>query len=253
MECNRTHPFTRRQKAVAAKVKKLCGDLKDATLSSKLALHRHELKVTNTKLLDMRKKAERSRINTLFFRNQRQIFRDWKSKKPEILNPPTIDNVQSFWADIWEKVTPIHTNTEWYRKLEGAYCIGATTKQYVITEDIFNQVVLCMPNNKAPGRDRITGLWVKRLIALHENLLQLFQQTFKGELVMRDWLITSMTILIPKNIHTHLEKNYRSIACLNTTYKLYSGILNTFIEDHCITNDVITVEQAGGKKGCWGV
>jgi hypothetical protein len=35
-------------------------------------------------------------------------------------------------------------------------------------------------------------------------------------------------------------------------YKLYTGILNHFIEDHCITNKIITLEQAGGKKGSWG-
>ena len=134
MECNRTQNYNRKQ-TVAAKVKKLCGNLKDVTLSSKLALYRHELEVAHTKLLDMRKKAERSRINTLFFRNQRQISRDWKSKKPEIVNPPTIDNVRNVWADIWEKVSPININTDWYGKLEETYCIGATTKQYVITAD----------------------------------------------------------------------------------------------------------------------
>ena len=49
-----------------------------------------------------------------------------------------------------------------------------------------------------------------------------------------------------------MEKNYRPIACLNTMYKIYTGILNVFIEDHCSTNDIITLEQAGGKKGSWG-
>ena len=35
-------------------------------------------------------------------------------------------------------------------------------------------------------------------------------------------------------------------------YKLYTSILNTFIEEHCESNGIITVEQAGGKKGSWG-
>ena len=29
-------------------------------------------------------------------------------------------------------------------------------------------------------------------------------------------------------------------------------MLNIFIEDHCTTNEIITLEQAGGKKGSWG-
>ena len=61
-----------------------------------------------------------------------------------------------------------------------------------------------------------------------------------------------MTILLPKNPNTHQAKNYRPIACLNTTYKLFTGILNIFVEDHCTSNNIITLEQAGGKKGSWG-
>ena len=69
---------------------------------------------------------------------------------------------------------------------------------------------------------------------------------------MPDWLVVSMTNILPKNVDTHLEKNYRPIACQNITYKLYTGILNYFLYDHCTTNNIITVEQAGGKKGWWG-
>ena len=34
--------------------------------------------------------------------------------------------------------------------------------------------------------------------------------------------------------------------------EVYTAILNNFLEDHCTTNDIITVEQAGGKRGSWG-
>ena len=67
-----------------------------------------------------------------------------------------------------------------------------------------------------------------------------------------DWLVTSMTNILPKNADTHLAKNYRPIACQNTTYKLYTGMLNHFLYDHGSTNNIITVEQEGGKKEVWG-
>ena len=35
-------------------------------------------------------------------------------------------------------------------------------------------------------------------------------------------------------------------------YKIYTGILAEFIMDHCKMNDVITEEQAAGKRGSWG-
>ena len=65
-------------------------------------------------------------------------------------------------------------------------------------------------------------------------------------------IIQSNTLLLPKNSDTHIEKNYRTIAFLNTTDKLYTGIIKHFMQGHCTTNGIITTEQAGGKKGSWG-
>ena len=59
------------------------------------------------------------------------------------------------------------------------------------------------------------------------------------------------TIFLPKNQVTEAAKHYRPIACLNITYKLYTSLLNTFLEDHCAVNIIITVE-AGGRKHSWG-
>ena len=58
--------------------------------------------------------------------------------------------------------------------------------------------------------------------------------------------------LQPKNKDTCEAKNYQPIACENTVLKLYTGILASFIMDHCVENDIITREQTGGKKCFWG-
>ena len=89
----------------------------------------------------MRTKAERSRINYQFLNNQKQVFRDWKGEKVEVVNPPTIDNTRKFWADIWEKVTPINTETDWYAKLKDTYCTNVSTKEYQINPEVFDKVV----------------------------------------------------------------------------------------------------------------
>ena len=34
--------------------------------------------------------------------------------------------------------------------------------------------------------------------------------------------------------------------------KLYIGCMNKFLQDYCQRNNVITTEQAGGKKELWG-
>ena len=34
--------------------------------------------------------------------------------------------------------------------------------------------------------------------------------------------------------------------------KLYTGCINQFLQDHCKRSNIITAEQAGGKKEVWG-
>ena len=244
--------LTNKQKNISNKGRKICGNLREISLQSKLASFKHDLRVCDTKLKDDRKKAERSRINSQFSTNQNQVFRNWRSKNTEIKNPPYIDNIKTFWANIWEKETPINLNTDWHDHLKDSYASNVTSKNYVITNDIFNTVMSKMANNKAPGTDRITAFWIKKLTSVHPYILSLLQKTGNGEIEVTEWLATSMANILPKNADSHLSKKYRPIACQNITSKLYTGILNPFLYDHCSTNNIITVEQAGGKKGVWG-
>ena len=46
--------------------------------------------------------------------------------------------------------------------------------------------------------------------------------------------------------------NYGPIACLNIVNKLYTSCVNIFLQNHCEVNEIITSEQAGGKRGVWG-
>ena len=67
-----------------------------------------------------------------------------------------------------------------------------------------------------------------------------------------EWLTVSRTILLPKNSQTKNAKNYRPIACQNILYKLYTGILYRFLQDHVSSNEIMEIEQAGGRTGSWG-
>ena len=144
------------------------------------------------------------------------------------------------------------TDKHTYGDLKESYCTDAVVKEYQLTDEVFVKILSKMANNKSPGLDKLIAYWLKNLIVLHSHLCPLLQQVINDEIKMPDWLITSMTILLPKSAETHLAKKYRPIACLNTTYKLFTAILNVFPEDNCTSNNVILLEQAGGKKGSWG-
>ena len=66
------------------------------------------------------------------------------------------------------------------------------------------------------------------------------------------WLITTRTALHSKNERTKEAKSYRAIACQNILFKIYTGIISSFVQDHCQSNGITADEQAGEKSGSWG-
>ena len=62
-------------------------------MTSKIASLKHKLKVCNTKLKDKLLTANRSSINWKFANNRKKLFRDWRGKQPEIVDPPTIGEI----------------------------------------------------------------------------------------------------------------------------------------------------------------
>ena len=73
-----------------------------------------------------------------------------------------------------------------------------------------------------------------------------------GEIERPDWLLISVMLLLPKNKETKQPQNYRPIALQNAMYKVYTAIIADFIMEQCERNNIITEEQAAGKRGSWG-
>ena len=97
---NGSAELTKHQLTIKVKLKRWYGNTKRHTLLSKLLQLKHELKVTSESLPNRKKLTKRNSINSLFQRNQKQIFRNWKSKKITVEKEPTKDEIESFWSGI---------------------------------------------------------------------------------------------------------------------------------------------------------
>ena len=109
-----------------------------------------------------------------------------------------------------------------------------------------------MPNNKAPGRDLITHYWFKTFSSTTNHLEAIFKSFYQRKKKIPKWLAVTRTTLLPKNKETQFAKNYRPIACENNMFKIYTGILASFVNEHCIENELIFPEQAANKPSSWG-
>ena len=168
-----------------------------------------------------------------------------EESKKKVSNPRSATATTQFWASIWQNPAPTNFKTNWYDDLEEGYCTSTTQKEYFVTMNELKSALRRMPDNKSPGTDLITSFWIKNLHSLHENLLSELKLIYSGDNSIPEWLATSRTTLVPKNKESHLPNNFRPIACLNSTYKLYTSILNQFLEEHCTTNNILAFEQAG--------
>ena len=68
----------------------------------------------------------------------------------------------------------------------------------------------------------------------------------------RKCLIKSEMILKPKSEDLTDEKNYRPITCLNTSYKLLTGLVGKFMRNHAIENNIWDEGQLGAAEGVLG-
>ena len=253
IKCKQTNTFSKHQKSLLEKFWKKFRNTTMPNLQSKLYISKQKLKAKSEKLKYHKKLFERKSIKHRFNCDPKSVYRTMKGNCITTEKIPTKNEIETFWKSIWQDTNKIFNETaSWLRELELTYCSEVESNQYQITRDTLKTAVNKIHLGKSPGRDLIIGYWFKKLTFYIEPLANLYQNTFEGLTTLPDWLTLAKTILLPKNEHTQAAKNSRPFACLNLTYKLYTSCLNNFLEHHCRINNIITVEQAGGKKGIWG-
>ena len=126
------------------------------------------------------------------------------------------------------------------------YCKDVYEKDYEVTDEVLEKVLKRLANDK-PGRDLVTGLWLKRLKSIKEEYKQELTKLLNNEMELPAWMLISKTILLPKSEMTIQAQNCRPIALQTSMYKVYTAIL---AELSWITVKS-TEEQAAGKRGSW--
>ena len=100
------------------------------------------------------------------------------------------------------------------------YCQECEQKEYEISGEVLEKVLKRLANDK-PGRDLVAGLWLKKLRSVKVHYKQQLKQLLRNESEPPNWLLTSKTLLLPRNEMTSQAQNYRPIALQNTMYKVY--------------------------------
>ena len=223
------------------------------TFEFKCTMLKQDSKSKTEKLKYQKKIIERKKINKLFYKDPKKVYRTMKGSAITPKCIPSKQNVETFWKGIWNNPSECNVaNVDWMKELESNYCLNATQKLYEIDKMTIDNAINKLKPNKAPGRDMITGYWYKQLNFYRSDLTRLYNSALVNYQVLPYWLSTAKTTLLPKNTDTHIAKNYRPIALLNMMSKIFTASINMLLTDHVLHNNYITNEQAEETKGTWG-
>ena len=107
-------------------------------------------------------------------------------------------------------------------------------------------------NLKAPDIDRIQNYWWKRFQTAQKALTRAFKRMKNDYNMIPVWWLTGRTVQIPKTKDISNEQKYRPITCLNTSYKIMTGLIGKYVRKHALENNIWDEGQLGTVEGVLG-
>ena len=101
--------------------------------------------------------------------------------------------------------------------------------EFTVTE---NKVVVEIRNRKnltAPGIDGIQNYWWKTFQTAQKALTRAFERMKNDYDMIPVWWPTGRTVQIPKIKDLSNEQKYGPITCLNTSYKIMTGLIGKYM------------------------
>ena len=118
-------------------------------------------------------------------------------------------------------------------------------QDFTITEKKLCETIRKRKNWSAPGIDGIPNFWWKKMNGAWSSLIQCFKQWVDQPEEILEWMTQGRTVLLPKSEDLSNERNYRQITCLNTRYKIFTGMNGYYRKEHAERNDIRDISQLG--------
>ena len=257
---NEIHRRRVRRKATK-KEKKILKELKNktqSTLSSQWELKEvkekwlDEFRYCKVKLRRIRVKDARVKNNKMFQQDEGMFYQSIRSAEEKEGKVPPMTSFVDFWAGIWEdeSVTP---NRQWMEQIKRKITSKITSvEEFEIDKKILEKVIKKRKNWSAPGIDGIPNFWWKKLCGAWDALVKSIRRYVDNPECLPTWLTYGRTVLLPKTKNLNSEKDYRPITCLNTSYKIFTGMLARYVKDHADRNNIWDKSQLGACEGVLG-
>ena len=210
-----------------------------------------KLRYKKVKLDKYVEKGNRKKDNIIFQKDQKSFSHTLEKVEKHEGEMPEMEKFVEFWGGIWEQNEPT-PNMPWMEEVKAELSEKANiVSQFEITEEKLRKESSKRKNWTAPGIDGIQNYWWKFTSAqkaLAKSLMSLYQDTSR----IPEWWPSGRTVLLPKTKNLSDEKNYRPITCLNTSYKILTGLVAKYMREHALVNEIWDEGQLGAVEGVLG-
>ena len=211
-----------------------------------------QLRYMKVKLEKMMVKGKRVKNNALFRKDERYFYRNVNRSESRAGKIPNIDQFVAFWGGLWEteKVTP---SLPWMEEVAGKLKgMSIEVKEFDVTEEKLTEIIKKRKNWSSPGIDGIQNYWWKKFKPAQQALCRALRRIKENHSLIPDWFPAGRTVMLPKTNELSNVKERRPITCLNTSYKIYTGIIGKYMREHACNNGIWDEGQLGGVEEVLG-
>lgn len=226
------------------------------TTSKNLRIFREQwldkLRYKKIKLEKFIEKRNRKKDNIMFQRDQKGFFRTLEAVEKLEGEMPKMEKFVEFWGGIWKQNEPT-PNMPWMEEVKAE--LGERVNhvsEFATTDEHMKKEVAKRKNWTAPGIDGIQNFWWKKFEPAQKALRTVFSEIYQNTTMIPEWWPSGRTVLLPKTKNLNDEKNYRPITCLNTSYKILTGLVAKYMRNHAVVNKIWDEGQLGAVEGVLG-
>ena len=200
----------------------------------------------------MTERGRRTMDDDIFEKHQRNFYRRIENNTKYEGKTPEVDKFVNVWGGIWEKdkKTPV---IPWMEEAREALKAKVhEVEQFTIKEEVLSSTAKKRKTWTSPGIDGIQNYWWEKFKSAQRALRRAYDAIKEDNNMIPQWWPVGRTVLLPKSKELGDEKNYRPIACFNTSYKFLTGLMGKYMRNHAIENNIWDEGQLGGVGGVLG-
>ena len=233
---------TKRQCVNIKRLTKLFGPLNVSQLEVHLETLKSKLRVRSLQLRHIRDRQKRRTFNESYHRQGPKVL-ECSGSPPKTHPQPTADQLTEYWGGVFEQPGTCDLEdpdiVKW-REDQGKLPRPTWEEPDSV---VWRRALRKARSWKSPGRDGIHCFWWKSFRNDASLLWELVKGVLDSRVSIPDWLVMGRTVLIPKRGCQGLPERYRPITCLNTFYKLLTGVVTAILEQHVVQNGILPPQQ----------